>query len=93
MAQKYQVSALKITSAARIALVGIKEEDVDKVWADLGMERGHAVGICVRSVKGCPGNSFCKRGQQDSLGVGLMLDQKYHGLPLPGKMKMASAVA
>lgn len=88
VAEKYHVSALKITSAERIALVGIKEEDVDKVWADLGMERGQVVGICVRSIKACPGTSYCKRGQQDSLGVGLLLDQKYHGLQLPGKMKM-----
>ncbi len=88
VAEKYQVSALKITSAERIALVGIKEEDVDKIWADLGRERGQVVGICVRSIKACPGTSYCKRGQQDSLSVGLILDQKYHGLQLPGKMKM-----
>jgi NAD(P)H-nitrite reductase large subunit len=88
VAEKYQLPALKITSAERIALIGIKEAEVDKVWADLDMERGQVVGICVRSIKACPGTSYCKRGQQDSLGVGLILDSKYHGLQLPGKMKM-----
>lgn len=88
VAEKYQLPALKITSAERIALIGIKEAEVDKVWADLDMERGQVVGICVRSIKACPGTSYCKRGQQDSLGVGLLLDSKYHGLQLPGKMKM-----
>ena len=88
VAEKYHCHALKITSAARIALVGIEEKDVDAVWADLGMEPGSLVGICVRSIKACPGTTFCKRGQQDSLGVGMLLDKKYHGLEVPGKMKM-----
>jgi len=88
VAEKYKCAALKITSAARIALVGLKEEDIDAVWADLGMEPGYAVGLCVRSVKACPGTTFCKRGQQDSLSVGMKLDEKYHGLTLPGKLKI-----
>jgi NAD(P)H-nitrite reductase large subunit len=87
VAEKYNAAALKITSAARIAMVGLKEEDVDNVWADLGMSPGAAVGLCVRSVKACPGTAFCKRGQQDSLGLGFKLDEKYHGLEVPGKCK------
>lgn len=87
VAEKYGVAALKITSAARIAIVGLKEEDVDAVWADLGMLPGAAVGLCVRSIKACPGTTFCKRGQQDSLGLGLALDEKYHGAQVPGKLK------
>jgi NAD(P)H-nitrite reductase large subunit len=87
VAEKYNAAALKITSAARIAIVGLKEEDVDGVWADLGMPPGAAVGLCVRSVKACPGTTFCKRGQQDSLGLGFNLDEKYHGMEVPGKFK------
>ncbi len=87
-AEKYQAAALKITSAERIALVGLKEEDLDAIWQDLGMDKGAAVGLCVRSVKACPGTSFCKRGIRDSLGMGLRLDKLYHGLELPGKLKM-----
>lgn len=88
VAEKYDVAALKITSAARIAIVGLKEENVDAVWEELGLAPGAAVGICVRSVKACPGTTFCKRGQQDSLGVGMRLDAKYHGVEMPGKLKM-----
>jgi len=88
VAEKYGAAALKITSAARIAIVGLKEEDVDNVWSDLGMKAGAAVGLCVRSVKACPGTTFCKRGIQDSLGLGLKLDEKYHGLELPAKFKL-----
>ena len=88
VADKYGAAALKITSAARIAIVGLKEEDVDNVWSDLGMKAGAAVGLCVRSVKACPGTTFCKRGIQDSLGLGLKLDEKYHGVELPAKFKL-----
>ncbi|OGR52420.1 MAG: sulfite reductase, partial [Desulfobacula sp. RIFOXYB2_FULL_45_6] len=87
-AQKYGVSAVKITSAARIALIGIREDQVDDIWKDLGMNAGHAVGLCVRSIKVCPGNSFCRLGRQDSLKMGMKLDAIYHGMVLPSKMKM-----
>jgi NAD(P)H-nitrite reductase large subunit len=87
VAEKYG-AVLKITSAARIALVGLKEQDIDNVWADLNMPKGAAVGLCVRSVKACPGTTFCKRGIQDSLGLGLKLSEKYHGMELPGKFKL-----
>lgn len=88
VAEKYNAAALKITSAARIAIVGLKEEDIDNVWSELGMSPGAAVGLCVRSIKACPGTTFCKRGIQDSLGLGLKLDEKYHGLQLPAKFKL-----
>ncbi len=89
IAEKYQAHALKITSATRIAIVGIKEEDIDNVWKDLGLAPGAAVGLCVRSVRTCPGTTFCKLGQQDALGIGMKLDARYHGMDLPGKFKMA----
>ena len=88
VAEKYNVAALKITSAARIAIVGLKEEDVDNVWKDLGMSPGAGVGLCVRSVKACPGTTFCKRGMQDSLSMGMKLDGIYHGMELPSKFKL-----
>jgi NAD(P)H-nitrite reductase large subunit len=88
VAEKYGAKALKLTSAQRIAIVGIRPEDIDKAWKDLGMKPGAAIGLCVRSVKICPGTTFCKRGQQDSVGVGLQLDQIYHGMELPSKFKI-----
>lgn len=88
VSEKYGAAALKLTSAARVAIVGIKEEDVEKVWADLGMQPGNAVGKCVRSIKACPGNAFCSLGQQDALSMGMKLDEKYHGYELPSKTKI-----
>ena len=88
VAKKYGAAALKMTSAQRIAIVGLKEEDLDNAWADLGIKPGAAIGLCVRSVKMCPGTTFCKQAKQDSLGLGLKLDEKYHGMPMPSKLKM-----
>jgi NAD(P)H-nitrite reductase large subunit len=89
IAEKYDAQAIKITGASRIAIVGLKEEDIDSVWQELGMDKGAAVGLCVRSIRACPGNSFCSIGKQDSLGMGMKLDVVYHGYELPGKFKMA----
>ena len=89
ISEKYNAQAIKITGATRIAIVGLKEEDIDSIWEELGMDKGAAVGLCVRSIRACPGNSFCTIGKQDSLGMGMKLDEIYHGYELPGKFKMA----
>lgn len=89
VARKYSSTTLKITSAARIAIIGIKEEEVDDVWKDLDLDMGHAVGLCVRSVKVCPGTTYCRLAKQDSMKMGMLMDRKYHGMKLPSKMKMA----
>ena len=89
VAERYNAQALKITGATRIAIIGLREEDIDKVWEELSMTPGAAVGLCVRSVRSCPGTTYCKLGQQDALGIGMKLDEIYHGMQLPGKFKMA----
>jgi NAD(P)H-nitrite reductase large subunit len=89
VARKYNVPTLKITSAARIALFGIEEKDVDAIWEDIGSDKGHAVGLCVRSVKVCPGIAHCRLAKQDSMNMGQIIDDLYHGMILPSKMKMA----
>lgn len=91
VAEKYHAKALKLTSVGRVAMVGFKEEDIDAVWSDLGIPPGAAVGLCIRSVKACPGTTFCRLGQQDAVGLGLELDKRYHGMDLPGKFKIGVA--
>ena len=88
-AEKFSAKAIKITGAARIAIIGLKEEDIDAAWDTLSLDKGAAVGLCVRSIRTCPGNTYCKLGQQDALKMGLTLDEIYHGMQLPGKFKMA----
>lgn len=89
VAEKYNAQAVKITGATRIAIVGLKEENIDAAWEDLGLSQGAAVGLCVRSIRACPGSTFCKLGLQNALGIGMKLDEQYHGMQLPGKFKMA----
>ena len=87
VADKHRLQ-LKLTSAQRIALFGVREEEVDAIWAELNEKPGAAIGLCVRSVKICPGTTYCKRGIQDSISLGLKLDALYHAMPLPNKLKM-----
>jgi NAD(P)H-nitrite reductase large subunit len=91
VAEKYGAAALKLTSGQRIAIIGIKEEDLDAVWRDLQMNIGYAIGQCVRMVKFCPGTTYCRHGKQDAVGLGMALDRKYHGYGLPAKFKIGVA--
>ncbi|CEN84448.1 NAD(P)/FAD-dependent oxidoreductase [Paraclostridium sordellii] len=88
VADKYNAKAIKITAAQRIALVGLEEKDIDSAWQDLGMKPGAAIGLCVRSIKTCPGTTFCKRAFRNSVSIGLKLDDRYHGMNLPNKLKI-----
>ncbi|MGL5711677.1 MAG: NAD(P)/FAD-dependent oxidoreductase [Paraclostridium sp.] len=88
VADRYNAQAIKVTAAQRIAIVGLKEENIDSAWSDLGMKPGAAIGLCVRSIKTCPGTTFCKKGFKDSVALGLQLDDRYHGVNLPNKLKI-----
>lgn len=88
VAEKYNAKTLKLTSAQRIAIVGVAESDIENAWRDLDIPPGYAIGLCVRSVKFCPGTTFCKRGKQDSVTLGMEFDRKYHGMTLPSKFKI-----
>jgi len=74
--EKHRIPVVKITSAQRIALVGIKPEEVEPIWEELGMEPAPAVGPCVHYVQACPGTVACRYGQQDALGLARCLDEK-----------------
>ncbi len=89
IARKYKVRIIKITSGQRIALVGIKHEDVDNVWKDLGMKIGPAEGLCVHYVQACPGTETCKFGQRDSLALAVRIENMYVGKEdfIPAKTK------
>ncbi len=88
VARKYEIPVIKITSAQRMALVGIKPEQVEEIWQELGMEVGPAVEVCVHYVQACPGNVLCKYGMQDSLGLGTELEKLFVGMNLPAKAKI-----
>jgi len=87
VARKYH-GVLKLTSAQRIMITGLKAEDIDSIWDELGMKPAIGFANCVRSVKICPGIAFCKRAKQDSIKLGFELDRRYIKKEMPSRMKM-----
>ena len=85
--EKYDIPIVKITSGQRMALVGLEREQVDRVWEDLQMEVGMATELCLHYVQACPGNSVCRFGVDDSLGLGMELEEVLSGLDYPAKIK------
>jgi len=90
VAEKYNVPMVKITGSQRIDLLGIKKEDLPKVWADLGMPSGQAYTKGVRMVKTCVGTEFCRFGTQDSTSAGIEMERRFEQLFTPHKVKMAA---
>jgi nitrite reductase (NADH) large subunit len=85
------VPLVKLTGGQRIDLLGIRKEDLPAVWADLDMPSGYAYGKSFRTVKTCVGSDFCRFGVGDSTALGIALEERYQGIPSPGKMKLAVA--
>lgn len=89
VAEKYDVPMIKLTGGQRIDLLGIRKEDLPKVWADLGMPSGFAYGKSMRTVKTCVGQEFCRFGTGDSTKLGIELEGWLQGMESPAKMKLA----
>jgi nitrite reductase (NADH) large subunit len=90
VAEKYHVPMVKITGSQRIDLLGVRKEDLPKVWADLGMPSGQAYTKGVRMVKTCVGTEFCRFGTQDSTSAGIEMERRFENLFTPHKVKMAT---
>ena len=89
VADKYDVPMIKLTGGQRIDLLGIRKEDLPGVWADLDMPSGYAYGKSFRTVKTCVGTDFCRFGLGDSTSLGIAIEERFQGIPSPGKMKLA----
>lgn len=89
VAEKYEVSLVKLTGGARIDLFGVDKADLPRIWADLGMPSGHAYTKAIRTCKACVGTDFCKFGVADSLGAAVSMEKAFEGLYTPHKVKMA----
>ncbi|SMF15725.1 nitrite reductase large subunit NirB [Pseudogulbenkiania subflava] len=89
VADKYAIPMVKVTGGQRIDLLGVKKEDLPKVWADLDMPSGHAYGKSLRTVKTCVGSEFCRFGTQDSTQMGIDLEKDLTGMWSPAKVKLA----
>ncbi|MGW5560426.1 nitrite reductase large subunit NirB [Micromonospora sp. NPDC003944] len=82
----------KITGGQRIDLFGARVEQLPQIWRRLvnaGFESGHAYGKALRTVKSCVGETWCRYGVQDSVGLAVALELRYRGLRAPHKLKSA----
>ena len=91
VAEKYEVPLVKLTGGQRIGLFGVKKCDLPAIWEELDMPSGYAYGKTLRTVKTCVGSQFCRYGTQDSMGLGIKLEQKFERLDTPHKVKMSAS--
>ncbi|MBV9441583.1 MAG: NAD(P)/FAD-dependent oxidoreductase, partial [Acidobacteriaceae bacterium] len=89
VAEKYRVPMVKLTGGQRIDLLGVKKEDLPKIWEDLGMPSGHAYGKTYRTCKSCVGTDFCRFGLGDSTSLAIKIEHTFKGIDTPHKVKMA----
>lgn len=83
---------VKITGGQRIDLFGARVDQLPHIWkrlVDAGFESGHAYGKALRTVKSCVGTTWCRYGQQDSVGLAIKVEERYRGLRAPHKLKGA----
>ncbi|WP_411993710.1 nitrite reductase large subunit NirB [Agarivorans sp. DSG3-1] len=89
VAEEYKLYT-KVTGAQRIGLFGAQKDDLPTIWRKLieaGYETGQAYGKALRMAKTCVGSTWCRFGVQDSVGLGVMLENRYKGIRTPHKMK------
>ena len=86
---KYKIPTVKVTGGQRIDLLGVKKEDLQNVWKDIGMPSGHAYAKALRTVKTCVGSEWCRMGTQDSTAMGKMLERAMWRMYAPHKVKFA----
>jgi nitrite reductase (NADH) large subunit len=86
---KYQIPTVKVTGGQRIDLLGVKKEDLQAVWRDIGMPSGHAYAKALRTVKTCVGSEWCRMGTQDSTQMGKDLEKAMWRMYAPHKVKFA----
>ncbi|WP_282177637.1 nitrite reductase large subunit NirB [Vibrio nereis] len=80
----------KVTGAQRIGLFGAQKDDLPDIWKKLikaGYETGQAYAKALRMAKTCVGSTWCRYGVQDSVGLGVMIENRYKGIRTPHKMK------
>ena len=83
VAKKYK-GVLKLTSGQRILITNLKQEDLPAIWEELGMEPAVKVQNSLKNVEICPAN-------YPTIGIGMKLSKKFHGMELPCRTKIGVA--
>lgn len=89
VARKYD-GVLKITSGQRILITNLKEEVLEDVWNDLGMEPAVRTQNSMKNIEMCPAG-FCKRSKYNTIGTGMKLSKKYQWMEMPCRTKIGVA--
>lgn len=89
VAKKYK-GVLKITSGQRILITNLRQEDLPAIWEELGMEPAVKVQNSLKNVEMCPSN-YCKRSKYPTIGIGMKISRKFHGMELPCRTKIGVA--
>jgi len=85
---KYRVPTTKITSAQRLALLGMDEEDQQRLMAEIKPLTRPVVTNGLTYVQACPGAQWCKFGVADALALGAKIEKLVLPTPMPSKVKI-----
>lgn len=91
IAEKYGNGYVHFTTRQGVEIPFIKEEDVEKILADLeesGLESA-PLGGCVRTISSCQGSAVCPRGHINAKELSSEIDKTFFASPTPGKFKIA----
>ena len=88
---KYDVPATKITSAQRLALLGMEKDEMAKLQRELKSYIKKTPVNGVTYVQSCPGLEWCKYGIRDSLSLGKKLEELSMKKPFKAKVKVGVA--
>lgn len=88
---RYEVPMAKITSAQRLALLGMDTNEQKQLLTELTPLLRPQPDNGVNYVQACPGNQWCKYGVSDSLKLGAEMEKLSFDEPLPAKVKIGVA--
>ena len=89
VAKKYN-GVLKINSGQRILITNLQEADLPAIWEELGMEPAVKTQNSLKNVEMCPAN-YCKRSKYPTIGIGMKISKRFHGMELPCRTKIGVA--
>lgn len=87
--KKYE-GVLKITSGQRLLITNLKQEDLDSIWEELGMDPAVRTQNSVKNVEMCPAG-YCKRSKFNTISTGMKLSRKYQWMEMPCRTKIGVA--
>jgi NAD(P)H-nitrite reductase large subunit/rubredoxin len=92
VAERFGVKVLKITGDGRLAMIGVRDEDIDALYEALGAKPQSGAQLCQQYIKACPGSAFCRRGQQDTLALARKIEERFYPYPkILSKIKIGIA--